>query len=301
MESDIYRKVRFLGRGTYGEVWMCQNIVTHESVAVKKIKVIQEGEGIHITALREIMVLQEFDHPNIIKLKDMFYKDFNMNLVLELCEHALNDVIPKIKLTEEVVKSIMKQLLEGLAYLHDNFVVHRDLKPGNILISHKGELKITDFGTAKLFGENKRPLTNGITTLWYSAPELLFGTKHYGSSIDMWAAGCILAELLNRQPLFPGQNGIDQLSRIFNTLGTPSAEDWPGVNYLPNYFPHDPSPQISFRHAFPSASPNAIDLMKSLLSFSPSARITANQALKHAFFTSEPAPLSPIELAQLLR
>lgn len=163
---ERYEKVKFLGRGTYGEVWMALDKKTNSSVAVKQIRIVEEGEGIHFTALREIMILQELKHPNVIQLSDIFYKNSNIHLVIELAENALNDLIPKLPEDEALTKGLMKQILEGVAYMHENSVLHRDLKPGNLLVTKSGEVKVTDFGTAKIICDSDAPKSTGICTLW---------------------------------------------------------------------------------------------------------------------------------------
>ena len=297
---ERYEKVKFLGRGTYGEVWMALDKKTNSSVAVKQIRIVEEGEGIHFTALREIMILQELKHPNVIQLSDIFYKNSNIHLVIELAENALNDLIPKLPEDEALTKGLMKQILEGVAYMHENSVLHRDLKPGNLLVTKSGEVKVTDFGTAKIICDSDAPKSTGICTLWYQSPELLFGTKHYGKSMDMWSVGCIFAELLSKHPFFPGNSAIDQLSKIFNTLGTPSEDEWTGMNYLPNYLPFSASPRISFKRAFPKASDSAIKLLSELFTYNPSKRISAHDALESDYFASEPFALSPSEISSVI-
>jgi serine/threonine protein kinase len=295
-----YEKVKFLGSGTYGEVWQCLDKQNSSNVAVKTIKVINEGEGINFTALREIMLLQELKHNNIISLYDVFLKNSNVHLVLELAEFDLSEKIPSLQNTEDIVKGLLKQLLQGLAFMHENSVIHRDLKPGNLLISRKGELKITDFGTAKIVCDAEGPRSSGICSLWYQAPELLFGTKHYGKAMDIWSVGCIFAELLNKKTLFNGQTCIDQLTKIFNTLGTPDDVEWPGVNYLPTYMAFAPSPKISFSKAFPNTSEAARDLLQKMLAFCPSSRIPASEALDHEYFTTGLPPASYSEISRVI-
>lgn len=250
MADERYLKIATLGKGTYGEVYKMRDSETQEIVAVKKIKVMQQGEGIHFTAIREIMLLQELDHPNIVKvtatqLKDVFYKQGTINLVLEIAEHEVANLVRNPAMNEAAIKGLMLQLLQGMHYMHSNWVMHRDLKPGNLLLNAKGEMKITDFGLAKIYGTPK-PYSLGIATGWYRAPEILFGTKHYGTAIDMWAIGCILGEFMWRQPMFPGKSDIDQLSVIFNTLGTPDSEEWEGMEFMPSYMVQNPSPKMSF-------------------------------------------------------
>ncbi|CAG9319796.1 unnamed protein product [Blepharisma stoltei] len=299
MEQSRYIRVRFLGKGTYGEVHLYTDTQTDTNVAIKTIKVLQEGEGIHFTALREIMILQELIHPNIIRLHDVFYKNSNINLVLELAESALNDVI-HLTSDESTTKGLLKQLLEGLAFMHENSVMHRDLKPGNLLISRNGQIKITDFGTAKIVCDVEAPRTTGVCTLWYQSPELLFGTKHYGKAMDMWSVGCIFAEMINKEPFLKGNTSIDQINKIFNTLGTPGEEDWKGMNILPNYWPSPASPRISFVRAFPTASNEARDLLEKMLMYDPRQRISASQALQHPYFSTGEPHASCGDIARIL-
>ena len=295
-----YDKVKYLGSGAYGEVWQCLDKETSAAVAVKTIKIINQGEGINFTALREIMLLQELKHPNIILLSDIFLKNANIHLVLELAEFDLSNKIPNLRNTEDIAKGLLKQLLEGLSFMHDNSVLHRDLKPGNLLITRRGELKITDFGTAKIICDTEGPRSSGICSLWYQSPELLFGTKHYGKAMDIWSVGCIFAELLNKKILFMGLTPIDQLTKIFDTLGTPDEEEWPGVNYLPLYMPFAPSPKMSFSKAFPDCSDSARDLLQKMLEFCPAKRITAEQALQHEYFQTGMPPASHSEISRAL-
>ena len=295
-----YEKITFLGSGTYGEVWMYLDTEKSIQVAVKTIKVINQGEGINFTALREIMLLQELKHPNIISLQDVYLKNSNIHLVLELAEFDLSKKIPSLPDSESITKGLLRQILSGLSYMHENSILHRDLKPGNLLLTRRGEVKITDFGTAKIICDRNAPRSSGVCSLWYQSPELLYGAKYYGKSMDMWSVGCIFAELLNKRPFFNGNTAIDQLNKIFTTLGTPDEEDWPGLNYLPNYMPFEPSPKISFSKAFPNASVEARDLLRNMLEFSPERRISAHDALKHKFFTSGNSVASCEEIAKAI-
>jgi len=191
------------------------------------------------------------------------------------------------------VKGALKMILCGVAKLHENWVLHRDLKPSNILMDTKGVLKLTDFGLSKLFASPDRKYTNQVVTRWYRAPELLFGATQYGIGVDMWSVGCIFAELMLRQPYFPGDSDIDQLSKIYSALGTPTEEEWPGMAYLPAYVEFNPQPRPPMRKTFTAASDEALDLLHRFLLFDPCQRISAADALNHPYFKKSPLPCSP--------
>ncbi|KAG9488161.1 hypothetical protein GDO78_007781 [Eleutherodactylus coqui] len=190
--------------------------------------------GINRTALREIKLLQELSHPNIIGLLDAFGHKSNISLVFDFMETDLEAIIrdTSLVLTPAHIKSYMLMTLQGLEYLHHLWILHRDLKPNNLLLDENGVLKLADFGLAKSFGSPNRVYTHQVVTRWYRSPELLFGARMYGVGVDMWAVGCILAELLLRVPFLPGDSDLDQLTKIFETLGTPTEEQWP-VSILP--------------------------------------------------------------------
>lgn len=222
MESKLnrYEKIDFLGEGQFAIVYKARDIETDQIVAVKKIKIGSREEaqdGINRTALREIKLLHELKHENVIGLLDVFGHKSNVSLVFDFMHTDLEVIIkdPKIVLTPANIKAYMIQTLRGLEYLHLQWILHRDLKPNNLLVKSNGNIKIGDFGLAKFFGSPNRQNTNQVVTRWYRSPELLFGAKHYGTGIDMWAVGCILAELLLRVPFLPGESDLDQLTRIF--------------------------------------------------------------------------------------
>lgn len=192
------------------------------------------------------------------------------------------------------IKSWMLMLLRGIEYCHQRYVIHRDLKPNNLLISSDGNIKIADFGLARSFGFPIEPMTSQVVTRWYRAPELLFGARHYGGAVDMWAAGCIFAELMLRTPFLPAESDMGQLKVIFQALGSPSEEDWPGMTSLPDYvtFPHSPKPALA--SIFNAASNDALDLLERMLTFDPNRRINPREALAHPYFTNSPYP-TPLE------
>ncbi|XP_043441505.1 cyclin-dependent kinase 7 isoform X5 [Prionailurus bengalensis] len=199
-------------------------------------------DGINRTALREIKLLQELSHPNIIGLLDAFGHKSNISLVFDFMETDLEVIIKdnSLVLTPSHIKAYMLMTLQGLEYLHQHWILHRDLKPNNLLLDENGVLKLADFGLAKSFGSPNRAYTHQVVTRWYRAPELLFGARMYGVGVDMWAVGCILAELLLRVPFLPGDSDLDQLTRIFETLGTPTEEQWPALKT--KYFSNRPGP-----------------------------------------------------------
>ena len=272
-------------------------------VAVKKMKLRRMDylkQGVHFTTLREIKFLQELSHPNIIKLLDIFYKNNTTFLVLEYMKTDLYDLIydkENIMLTDAHIKCIMQQILEGLAYLHQNFILHRDIKPGNLLINDKGEIKYADFGLTRHYGSpNERPLSKNVVTRYYRAPELLYGSQYYGPAIDMWSVGCILGELLIRNILFRGDSEIDQLARIFSVLGNATEENWKGVSELPNYIEFTCVQEKSFEELFPAVPLDCLDLLRQMLSLDPNQRIGAKAALDHPYFKSNPLGCKPCEI-----
>eukprot|EP00347_Sterkiella_histriomuscorum_P013854 403363111 len=260
-------------------------------VAIKKFKLnsFNERNGIPFTALREIKILQELNHPNIIGLYDVFYIQKTIFLALEYMPHEFTNLIrdQTIVLKEEHIKNIMFQILCAMDYLHQNFIMHRDLTPGNLLITNEGTLKLADFGLAKIYGTPERQHSAGVVTREYRAPEVLFDSKFYGPMIDMWSVGCILGELMIRLPLFPGRTDIDQLGKIFTLRGSPNNSNWPGVEDLPNYLEFTIKEVKPLREVFPFANEQCLDLLDKLLQLNPCNRPTASEALQHPYFTSE--------------
>ncbi|MEJ1279584.1 cyclin-dependent kinase 5 [Cricetulus griseus] len=230
-----YEKLEKIGEGTYGTVFKAKNRETHEIVALKRVRLDDDDEGVPSSALREICLLKELKHKNIVRLHDVLHSDKKLTLVFEFCDQVkegwvVGEDLKKYfdscngDLDPEIVKSFLFQLLKGLGFCHSRNVLHRDLKPQNLLINRNGELKLADFGLARAFGIPVRCYSAEVVTLWYRPPDVLFGAKLYSTSIDMWSAGCIFAgdtlgfcrELANAgRPLFPGNDVDDQLKRIF--------------------------------------------------------------------------------------
>ncbi|XP_076443243.1 cyclin-dependent kinase 7-like [Babylonia areolata] len=296
-----YEKIEFLGEGQFAIVYKARDSKTDTIVAVKKIKVgtrVEAADGINRTALREIKLLQELSHPNIIGLLDVFGHKSNVSLVFDFMETDLEIVIKdsNIVLTAAHIKSYMLQTIKGLEYLHAHWILHRDMKPNNLLINDNGVLKIGDFGLAKYYGSPSRPYSNQVVTRWYRCPELLFGAKQYSTGVDMWSVGCILGELLTRAPLFPGDTDLDQLCKIFQKTGTPSESDWPNMVHLPDYIKFKVYPKIPFKEIFIAASDDLLDLVECLLAMDPLHRCTATEALKMPYFSNKPYPAAGHQL-----
>ncbi|XP_052118166.1 cyclin-dependent kinase D-3 [Arachis duranensis] len=296
--ADRYLKREVLGEGTYGVVYKAIDTQTGQTVAIKKIRLGKQKEGVNFTALREIKLLKELKDPNIIELIDAFPHKGNLHLVFEFMETDLEAVIRdrNIFLSPGDIKSYLQMTLKGLAVCHKKWVLHRDMKPNNLLIGSNGQLKLADFGLARIFGSPDRRFTHQVFARWYRAPELLFGTKQYGAGVDVWAAACIFAELLLRRPFLQGSSDIDQLGKIFAAFGTPSPAQWPDMVYLPDYVEYQHVPAPPLRSLFPMASDDALDLLSKMFTYDPNARISVQQALEHRYVSREALPTVPEKL-----
>ncbi|CAM6094134.1 unnamed protein product [Calypogeia fissa] len=286
---EQYEKVEKIGEGTYGVVYKARDRVTNETIALKKIRLEQEDEGVPSTAIREISLLKEMQHGNIVRLQDVVHSEKRLYLVFEYLDLDLKkhmDSSPDLAKDSRLIKTYLYQILRGIAYCHSHRVLHRDLKPQNLLIDRRtNALKLADFGLARAFGIPVRTFTHEVVTLWYRAPEILLGSRHYSTPVDVWSVGCIFAEMVNQRPLFPGDSEIDELFKIFRTLGTPNEETWPGVTSLPDFksaFPKWPAKNLST--VVPGLEPAGIDLLARMLTLEPSQRITARAALEHEYF-----------------
>ena len=175
--------------------------------------------------------------------------------------------------------------MQGVAFCHDRRVLHRDLKPQNLLVNKSGELKLADFGLARAFGIPVRSYTHEVVTLWYRAPDVLMGSRKYSTPVDLWSVGCIFGEMASGRPLFPGISDHDQLVRIFKVLGTPTEDTWPTMNEMPDYKADLPQHEaIDLSTLVPKLCPDGLDLLKSMLQYEPGRRITAKGALEHPYF-----------------
>lgn len=298
---DSYEVGKTLGEGTFGKVYRGREKATGRTVAIKRLfRSSNSSEGAELPMLREIMLLNELKHDNVIDLIEVCCYDGKIHLIFEFCATDLEAIVKdteKHQLNAAHIKGYMQQTLRGVEAIHACWVLHRDLKPGNLFLAPDGTLKIGDFGLARFFGSPDRRFTGQVVTAYYRAPELLFGAKFYGTPIDVWSVGCIFAELMLRVPYFPGSSDIDQLSRIFTALGTPTEETWPGVSSLPNFMAWNPSKGMPMRELFSAATDDALDLLKAMLTLCPGDRISAKAALEHAYFQKAPPPAKPEELA----
>jgi len=289
--SKNYAKIAAIGSGTYGTVYKAQNLQTKELVAIKKIKLEVETEGVPSTALREIVILKKIDHPNVVKLMNIDAGDNRLYLFFEYLPYDLRKFISE-KYKEksshipiDYIKIIFYQIILGTRYLHCNKVLHRDLKPQNLLIDDSLRIKIADFGLSRGYTIPIRPYTKEVLTLWYRAPELMLGTDQYSTPIDVWSLGCIMAELYTKVPLFCGDSEIDQLYKIFQALGTPSENIWEGVTELPAWNKDFPKWNGgNLRALVPTMDNVAFDLFNRMIVMNPVKRISAKEALDHPYF-----------------
>merc|ERR1719230_1335686 len=295
--AEKYALIKAVGKGAYGVVCSCRDTTTGNKVAVKKVCDAFNDETDAKRTLREIKLLRFLKHDNIIALVDIQPPPSRAEFadvyeITELMDTDLHQIIRSNQpLTDEHFRYFMYQIFCSLKYIHSANVWHRDLKPGNLLVNRDCDLKLCDFGLARFAGgsmdqEDDKIMTEYVVTRWYRAPELIL-TRSYDSSIDIWAAGCILAELLGRKPIFPGKDYVDQLQVICRLIGTPSEDDMKHIvskrarAYIKSM---GERPAVPFEKLFPQANSMAIDLLRLTLAFDPAKRITAEQALEHPYF-----------------
>lgn len=296
-KSEAYIKLEQLGEGSYATVYKGYSNLTNQVVALKEIR-LQEEEGAPFTAIREASLLKELKHSNIITLHDIVHTRETLTFVFEYVNTDLSQYMERHAggLEHRNVRLFLFQLFRGLSYCHKRRVLHRDVKPQNLLISEVGELKLADFGLARAKSVPSHTYSHEVVTLWYRPPDVLLGSTEYSTSLDMWGVGCIFVEMITGMPTFPGiRDTYDQLDKIFKLLGTPTEETWTGVTHLPGYKPH----KLGFYrprklgHSFP----RLYDIVEgeamatALLQLNPDNRIGAEDALRHPYFAPLPKKL----------
>ncbi|XP_078595748.1 cyclin-dependent kinase 17-like isoform X8 [Branchiostoma floridae x Branchiostoma japonicum] len=288
-KMESYTKLDKLGEGTYATVFKGKSKLTDNLVALKEIR-LEHEEGAPCTAIREVSLLKDLKHANIVTLHDIIHTEKSLTLVFEYLEKDLKQYMDDCGniMSMTNVKLFLYQLLRGLNYCHRRRILHRDLKPQNLLINEKGELKLADFGLARAKSVPTKTYSNEVVTLWYRPPDVLLGSTEYSTPIDMWGVGCIFYEMSAGRPLFPGSTVEDELHLIFKTLGTPAAETWPGAmtneDFLMYNFPHyEPEPLVNLA---PRLDADGQDLASKLLQYEAKWRISAEEAMKHPYFNT---------------
>ncbi|XP_065889354.1 cyclin-dependent kinase 5-like [Dysidea avara] len=285
---ERYEVVSKIGEGTYGTVFKAKDKKSGDIVALKVVRLDEDDEGIPSAALREVCLLKELKHRNIVRLNDVLHKSLKLTMVFEYCDQDLKKYFDTCRghVDKKTVQALYYQLLRGLAFCHSQNIFHRDLKPQNILINKNRELKLADFGLARAFGIPVRSFSAEVVTLWYRPPDVLMGAQIYTTSIDIWSAGCIFAELSNGgKPLFPGNDVDEQLKRIFRLVGTPTERMWPEMQKLQGYKQYPEISPVPMSSVLPSLDERGLDLLKKHLVCNPRYRITAEEALKHPYFS----------------
>jgi len=297
-----FERLNHIEEGSYGWVSRAREIGTGELVALKKLKMeANETTGFPVTGLREIQCLMEARHKHIVDLREIVVGDGfdDVYLVMDFLEHDLKTLQEEMQepFVPSEIKTLLTQLTGAVGFLHDHWILHRDLKTSNILMNNRGEIKLADFGMARYFGDPCPQMTQLVVTLWYRAPELLLGEERYGRPVDLWSIGCIFGELLTKAPLLQGKNEVDQLSKIFELCGVPTDETWPGFKRLPNAKSlRLPRTQQNvgavIRAKFPLLTNAGADLLSSLLALNPARRPSAQEVLSHPYFGENPRPKS---------
>lgn len=303
--TSIYERILQVGEGTYGKVYKAKNTLTNHLVALKKLRLQNERDGFPITSIREIKLLQSFNHPNVSSIREIMIEGSRtIYMIFDYADNDLSGILlsKNIKLKDSQRKHIFKQLLEGCFYLHDKCqVIHRDIKGSNILIDNMGNVKITDFGLARKINldsktELSQGYTNRVITLWYRPPELLLGTTQYTTEVDMWGCGCLLLEMFTTYAIFQGSNEIETIINIFKLMGTPSLTNFPNLFDMPWFFMVISNIKQKYEYQFDNKfkdiipSLECLKLAKGLLDYDQKKRLSAKEALESPYFTENPLP-----------
>lgn len=297
---DDYMPTRYqllgrIGEGVHGVVVKARDLSNDDKiVAIKKLTLRNKHGWVSPNTIREIKVLQVTQCENVLSMLDMYPDVSGISVVFEYMPYTLYSKMKDEEhpLSRAEIRRYTAMLLNGLKYLHGLKIMHRDIKPANLLIDSKDVLKIADFGLARLFNDQdaQKVYSPQVATRWYRAPEILWGCQMYGPSIDMWATGCVFAEMLRGVPLFAGATDIEQLALVVRTLGTPNLKDWPEVRSLPDYnkirFPNCKGER--WEDIFPSCTTkNEFGLVDGMVQYNPAKRPTAEEAMQHPYFTED--------------
>ncbi|OWF43658.1 cyclin-dependent kinase-like 1 isoform X6 [Mizuhopecten yessoensis] len=287
---EKYDKLGRIGEGSYGVVFKCRNKDTGGIVAIKRFVESEDDPLIKKIAMREIRMLKQLKHPNLVNLIEVFRRKKRLHLVFEYVDHTVLHELERFPrgVSEDLIKKIVSQLLEAVNYCHSRNCIHRDVKPENILLSTERQVKLCDFGFARVLTGPSDNYTDYVATRWYRAPELLVGDPKYGPPVDVWAIGCVFAELLSGQALWPGKSDLDQIFQIKKTLGDllPSQKSAFSSNIffqgleIPNVEPENYEP---LELKFHKMSPVALSFMKNCLNMDPAERMTCEELLKHPY------------------
>ena len=288
--AERYIIVSKLGEGAYGKVYLGEDSKNkNQKVAIKQLKSSSVEEGVPISSLREISLLKELNHVNIVKLMDVVHLPTNIVLVFEYVETDLKIMLKKNNnkgLPPKLYKSFLYQLLKGIQHIHRMKILHRDIKSENLLISKDNKLKITDFGLARGYGLPIKNFRNDVVSLWYRAPDILLGNEEYERSVDMWSIGCIFAEMVNGSIIFKGFSEKEQIRKIFEILGTPTEKTYPMYMQYSGW--KEDNWEVYYgtglEKTLPTLDKDGLDLLKKLLELDPEKRILSPEALEHPFF-----------------
>lgn len=295
--SEKYTKLDKIGEGTYGVVYKAKDKTSGDLVALKRIRLDSEDEGVPCTAIREVSLLKELKHQNVVRLVDLIHSDRKLVLVFEYLDQDLKKFmdINQGNLEPPLIQNLMKQMMLSIEYCHLRSVLHRDLKPQNLLINKQKQLKLADFGLGRAFGIPVKKYTHEVVTLWYRSPDVLLGSTTYGTGVDIWSAACIFAEMATGQPIMMGKNEISQLLLIFRFFGTPGRHVWPGMFSYPSSAIILSQEEFLIDYIaecttlFESASyqklrPAGQELFRAMTNWEPTQRMCATEVLRHKYF-----------------